>query len=156
MEITKQLNINSYTAAFNHIDQTHNVSINSFYLKMSELVEVLDVPVPPVSTNITVKFKLHQFQTIAQVYPNHLKLDAIKEDLAGKFKVPAKYLHLLQDGISLSDSVRLSEMPHNNFYIVEMDLELNSEAHKLNENVKSHEKLIALNADVFYRFVEIL
>lgn len=120
---------------------------------MSELVEVLDVPVPPVPTNITVKFKLHQFQTIAQVYPNHLKLDAIKEDLAGKFKVPAKYLQLLQDGIILVDSVRLSEMPHNNFYIVEMDLELNSEANKLNENVKSQEKLIALNSDVFYRFV---
>lgn len=120
---------------------------------MSELVEVLEVPVPSVQTNITVKFKLHQFQTIAQVYPNHLKLDAIKEDLAGKFKVPAKYLHLLQDGISVVDSVRLSELPHNNFYIVEMDLELNSDAHTFNENVKSQEKLIALNADVFYRFV---
>lgn len=120
---------------------------------MSEVVEVLDVPVPPVPTNITVKFKLHQFQTIAQVYPDQLKLDVIKEDLAGKFKVPAKYLRLLQDGISLEDSVRLSEMPHNNFYIVEMDLELNSEAQKINENVKSEDKLIALNAEVFYRFV---
>lgn len=117
---------------------------------MGELAETINVPTVTVNKNITVKFKLNDFQIIAQVYKNCLTIEAVKNDLGEKFKVDPKYFHLFQETELLSNNLRLSDVQPNYFYIIELELKLNDLAKKYNKTCSENEK-IELSADIFYR-----
>lgn len=120
---------------------------------MGDLAETIKVPsiVPTLKRNITVKFKLNEFQTIAQVYQDHITIEAIKNDLSQKFKADQKHFNILQNNVVLANTLRLSDLQFNNSYIIEFELELNTVAKEHNKTCIPSEK-IELNADIFYRY----
>lgn len=103
------------------------------------------------SPNVTVKFQLNNFQTIAQTYGKDLSVADVKEDLAKKFKVPGRFLRFQQGKCPILNDTRLFELEQNDFFIIEIDLGLTPEAVRINEEALNKSQVISLDADVFYR-----
>lgn len=101
--------------------------------------------------NITVKFQLNDFNTVAQVYSNQLSIESVKEDIGEKFKVEPQYLSVRQGNFSVPNCWRLCEVESNRFGIVEFQLSLNRLAKEFNENVENPNERIHLDADIYYR-----
>lgn len=101
--------------------------------------------------NITVKFQLNDFNTVAQVYSNQLSIESVKEDIGEKFKVKPQYLSVRQGNFSVPNCWRLCEVESNRFGIVEFQLSLNRLAKEFNENVENPNERIHLDADIYYR-----
>lgn len=111
--------------------------------------------VPPSSEKVTVKFKLDEYHIIAQVYTEDLTLAAVIDDLARKFKLDAKFLELshaeLADGAVLDGAMRLYEVPHNEFSIIELGLGLNDGlVMEANLRAKRTSERVRLDPEVFY------
>lgn len=101
--------------------------------------------------NITVKFQLNDFHTVAQVYSNQLSIESVKKDIGEKFKVQPDFLSIRQGNFRIPNTWRLSEVESNRFGIVEFQLSLNRLAKEFNDNVENPNERIHLDADVYYR-----
>lgn len=102
------------------------------------------------SFKVTVKFKLDDNHIIAQVYDNQCLLGDMLLDLAAKFKIDRQYMQLQHEYIELKDEQRLSELPTNEFSIVELDLSLNARADTFNTKCRRRHELLRLNPEIFY------
>ncbi|KAG4075901.1 hypothetical protein HA402_003727 [Bradysia odoriphaga] len=100
--------------------------------------------------NLTVKFQLNDFHTVAQVYSNQLSIEAVKKDVGEKFKVSPDFLSIRQGSFRVPNSWRLFEVESNRFGIVEFQLSLNRLAKEFNDNVERPNERIHLDADVYY------
>lgn len=105
--------------------------------------------------NITVKFQLNKFQTVAQVYDNTLDIGIVKTDIATKFQIDPKYVDICKDAKVVADNFKLYELCHNDFGILELDLELSAEARQFNEVVEQRSRALVLDADVYYRHFQL-
>lgn len=120
---------------------------------MSDIKEVLSVTFPQlyVNQNVTVKFHIIDKQSVAQIYPNRLTIEVVKEDIGSKFKVNSKYLNVKQSGVIVPNALKLYEIWRNDFGIIELELSLNDLAQKFNENVKNKYEKISLDINTYYR-----
>lgn len=104
-----------------------------------------------VNENITVKFKINDYHTVAQVYPKDATAQFILSDIAEKFQINTKYVHLFHDAIPLRAEVKLFELCHNEYQIIDFELRLNDLARQFNEMAISEAERIHLDCDVYYR-----
>lgn len=100
--------------------------------------------------NITVRFKLSDFDTIAQVYPSTSTVGSVLDDIASKFKLLPKYLTLKRDK-KLSKNTELSQICTNSFDIVDVQLNLSDLARHINESIQNDYEKIHLDTDLYYR-----
>lgn len=107
----------------------------------------------PYRLNVTVKFKLNDTQTIAQVYPNNITVEDIRKDISKKIQIDEKYLDLYKENEFVANTnVLLADSCLNTSGcgIVEFSLILNKLAKEFNENVTNKNEKIILNADAYY------
>lgn len=103
--------------------------------------------------NVTVKFKLNDTQTIAQVYPNNLTVEDIRKDISKKIQIDEKYLELWKENDFISNTnILLADVCCNTSGcgIVEFNLMLNKLAKDFNEKITNKNEQIILNADSYY------
>lgn len=105
-----------------------------------------------INANITVKFSIDEYQTVAQVYGRDTSIQTILTDIAEKFQINSKYLQILHDSVALASDVKLHELCHNEFQIVDFELRLNALAKAHNDSVDSENDKIQLDCDVYYRY----
>lgn len=103
--------------------------------------------------NITVKFKLNEFETIAQVYPNNFTVANVLNDISQKFQLKTKYLTIQRgdDGKTIPSALRLHEICQNEFSIVDFRLVLSELAQCINRDAETEYEKIKLDIDVYYR-----
>lgn len=104
-----------------------------------------------VNENITVKFKINDYHTVAQVYPKDVTVHFILLDIAEKFQINTKYLHLFYDAILVRREVKLFELCHNEYQIIDFELRLNELARQFNEMTNNESEKIKLDCDVYYK-----
>lgn len=99
--------------------------------------------------NITVKFHFNEYDTVAQVYPNDRTVNFILNDIASKFKLPAKYISLRFNGnrSRLPGNAELRTICENDFGILDLELSLSEFAREVNA---SEDGKIALCTEVYY------
>lgn len=116
---------------------------------MSESIEKNDAS----QTNITVKFKINNFETVAQVYTSITTIRQILIDIASKFQLSPKYLAIQHEDnvIKLSNSMQLQQICENSFGIVNVQLLLSDLAKQINENISNDCEKIKLDSDIYYR-----
>lgn len=93
---------------------------------------------------VTVKIQLPETEntTLAHTYNIILKVEDLKKDIAGKFKIEKQFIQIFQSDKEVSDDFILSQLICNEFGIIEIQLKLTEEAEK------SHVKL---DTNVYYR-----
>lgn len=107
--------------------------------------------------NITVKFIINEFETVAQVYASTTSVGHVLKDISSKFKLPSKYVTLRRDDHLASKipyGTKLHQLCKNAFGIVNVTLRLSELANEINESVSQENERIKLDCDVYYRFVE--
>lgn len=107
--------------------------------------------------NITVKFIINEFETVAQVYASTTTVGHVLQDISAKFKLPSKYVTLRRDdhlASKIPSGTQLHQICKNAFGIVNVTLRLSELANGINESVGNEHERIKLNCDVYYRFVE--
>lgn len=106
--------------------------------------------------NITVKFKINEFETIAQVYPSNFTIANVLKDISQKFQLKSKYVAIQrEDGTKIPSALRLHEICQNEFFIVGFRLVLSDLAHCANSNAERECEKIKLDADVYYRHFQL-
>lgn len=106
-----------------------------------------------INGNITVKFKIDEYNTVAQVYDREKSIHFILTDIAEKFQINSKYLNILHDAVLLPLDAKLFEFCHNEYHIIDVELHLNALAQQHNECVSNENEKIQLDCDVYYRLV---
>lgn len=103
--------------------------------------------------NITVRFKLNDFETIAQVYPGTSTIAHVLDDIASKFQLLSKYLSIKREKYyaKLPKTVQLSQICTNDFGIVDVQLGLSDLAKHINDSIRNEYERIRLDTDLYYR-----
>lgn len=102
--------------------------------------------------NITVRFELNKFDTVAQVYPELTTISDVLDDVASKFQLLPKYLAIKNKlGGTYPKTARLIQLCTNAFRIFDVKLCLSDLADHINDSIhKEHEK-IRLDTALYYR-----
>lgn len=104
--------------------------------------------------NITVRFELNEFDTVAQVYIESTKIEDVLDDVASKFQLLAKYLSIKQkNGAKIPKTSRLHRLCMNTFGILDVKLDLSDLAVHINEGIHSEHEKIRLDTNLYYRYV---
>lgn len=104
--------------------------------------------------NVTTKFIIDGKYTIAQVYNGRMTIENVLVDLSEKFTVDIKYLFLTHDDDGegpLPDTLRICEIPNDQFGVIQLNLHLTEQARIDNEDEDKLGRIIRLDPDVFYR-----
>lgn len=121
-----------------------NQSVNDSSPKES-LVRVPD-------KNITVRFELNEFDTIAQIYSELTTVEDVVEDVASKFQLLPKYLSIKQKfGAKITRTSRLYQLCSNTFRILDVKLRLSELANHINESISNEHEKIRLDTNLYYR-----
>lgn len=121
---------------------------------MSEKIaneQIIDEP-----DNLTVKFVINEFETVALVYTSTTTIGHVLKDISAKFKLPPKYLTLRRDdhlASKIPSGTKLHQICKNAFGIVNVVLRLSELANEINDSVSNENERIKLDCDVYYRFV---
>lgn len=105
--------------------------------------------------NITVKFIINEFETVAQVYEATTTIANVLKDISVKFELPSKYVTLHRDdhlASKIPSGTRLHQIC-NAFGIVNVALHLSELANEINESVSNENEKIKVDCDIYYRFV---
>lgn len=107
--------------------------------------------------NVTIRFNLNEFITIAQVYSAKWTVEQVLEDIASKFQLLPKYLTLRSEtfGPKLQKTIQLNQLCKNDFYIVDVQLSLSDLAihiNHINEGIRNQHEKIRLDTDLYYRY----
>lgn len=105
-----------------------------------------------INESITVKFKINQYHTVAQVYASDTTIHTVLTDIAEKFQINAKYLQILHDTKPLPPAAKLFTLCHNEYHIIDVELCLNALAQQHNDHNSSENERIELDCDVYYRY----
>lgn len=115
-------------------------------------------PSPKVSSarapdkNITVRFELNEFDTVAQVYPELMSIGEVLDDVASKFQLLPKYLSIKQKfKAKVPKTARLLQLCTNTFRILDVKLGLSDLANHINESISNEHEKIRLDTDLYYR-----
>lgn len=105
------------------------------------------------SENVTVRFKLNDFETIAQVYPVSATIENILDDIASKFQVLTKYLSIKCEkfGAKFPKNVEIKQLCKNEFGILDAQLCLSDLAIHINESISNDFEKIRLDTELYYR-----
>lgn len=109
--------------------------------------------------NITVKFIINQYETVAQVYAATTTVGRVLKDISSKFKLPCKYVTLRRDdhlASKIPSGTQLHQICINKIGIVNVTLRLSELANEINESANNDNQRIKLDCDVYYRFVEFI
>lgn len=102
--------------------------------------------------NITVRFELTEFDTVAQVYPELTTIADVLEDVASKFQLLPKYLTIKQKfGGSFPKAAHLIQLCTNTFRIFDVKLGLSDLANHINESIHNEHEKIRLDTALYYR-----
>lgn len=103
--------------------------------------------------NITVRFELNEFDTVAQVYPELVEIEDVLEDVASKFQLLPKYLTIKQKfGTKPPKSARLYQLlGTNDFGILDFKLGLSDLANHINESIRNEHEKIRIDTNLYYR-----
>lgn len=103
-------------------------------------------------TNITVRFELSEFDTVAQVYPELTTIGEVLDDVASKFQLMPKYLSIKHKfGSKIPKPARLIQLCTNNFRILDVQLCLSDLANHLNESIHNEHEKIHIDTNSYYR-----
>lgn len=108
--------------------------------------------------NVTVRFKLNEFETIAQVYSATTTIEQTLDDIAAKFQLLPKYLTIKPEkfGPKFPKTVLLKHLCKNEFGILDVQLCLSDLANHINESIHNDFEKIQLDTELYYRFVFIV
>lgn len=102
--------------------------------------------------NITVRFELNEFDTVAQVYPELTTIGEVLEDVASKFQLLPKYLTIKQKfGAKIPKPARLYQLCTNDFGILDFKLGLSDLANHINESIRNEHEKICMDTNLYYR-----
>lgn len=102
--------------------------------------------------NITVRFELNEFDTVAQVYPELTTIGDVLDDVASKFQLLPKYLTIKHKlGGAFPKSAHLIQLCTNTFRIFDVKLGLSDLANHINESIHNEQEKIQLDTDLYYR-----
>lgn len=102
--------------------------------------------------NITVRFELNEFDTVAQVYPELTTIGEVLDDVASKFQLLPKYLSIKQKfGAKTTKTARLLQLCTNSFRILDVKLGLSDLAIHINESIHNEHEKIRLDTNSYYR-----
>lgn len=104
-----------------------------------------------INENITVKFKINEYHTVAQIYSRNLTVHSILSDIADKFQVNPKYVQIMHESQTIPPDLKLFELCHNEYQIIDFELRLNELANQFNDSVCNEIDKIQLDCDVYYR-----
>lgn len=103
--------------------------------------------------NITVRFELNEFDTVAQVYSELTTIGDVLDDVASKFQLLPKYLTIKRkSGGSFPKSAHLIQLCTNSFRIFDVKLGLSDLANHINESIHIEHEKIRLDTDLYYRY----
>lgn len=104
--------------------------------------------------NITVRFELNEFDTVAQVYPELTTIEDVLEDVASKFQLLPKYVTMKQKfGAKLPKTAHLYQLlGPNDFGIFDVKLGLSDLANHINESIRNEHEKIQLDTNLYYRY----
>lgn len=126
-------------------------------IKQSNQVDKNSLPAATASgrifdKNITVRFELNEFDTVAQVYPELTTIGEVLEDVASKFQLLPKYLTIKQKfGVKIAKTARLYQLCTNDFNILDFKLDLSDLANHINESIRIEHEKIRLDTNLYYR-----
>lgn len=104
--------------------------------------------------NITVRFELNEFDTVAQVYPELTSIGEVLEDVASKFQLLPKYLSIKQKfGMKIPKTARLYQLCTNDFGILDFKLGLSDLANHINESIRVEHEKIRIDTNLYYRYI---
>lgn len=105
------------------------------------------------SENVTVRFKLNDFETIAQVYPESTTVENILDDIASKFQLLTKYVTVKPEkfGPKFPKNIELKQLCKNEFGILDVQLCLSDLAIHINESIYNDFEKIRLDTELYYR-----
>lgn len=102
--------------------------------------------------NITVRFELNEFDTVAQVYPESTSIGEVVEDVSSKFQLLPKYLSIKQKfGAKITKNAKLFQLCTNSFRILDVKLGLSDLANHINESICNEHEKIRLDTNFYYR-----
>lgn len=103
--------------------------------------------------NVTVRFKLNEFETIAQVYSSTTTIEQTLDDIASKFQLLPKYLSIKPENFEskFSKTFQLKQLCTNEFGILDVQLGLSDLANHINESIQNDFEKIQLDTDLYYR-----
>lgn len=102
--------------------------------------------------NITVRFELNEFDTVAQVYPEITTIGDVLDDVASKFQLLPKYLTIKHAfGGAFPKTGRLIQFCTNSFRIFDVKLGLSDLANHINESIHNEHEKIRLETNLYYR-----
>lgn len=102
--------------------------------------------------NITVRFELNEFDTVAQVYPEITTIADVLDDVASKFQLVPKYLTIRHKfGGAFPKVARLIQLCTNSFRIFDVKLGLSDLANHINESIHNEHEKIRLDTAFYYR-----
>lgn len=102
--------------------------------------------------NITVRFELNKFDTVAQVYPEFITIADVLDDVSSKFQLLPKYLTIKQKfGSALPKAARLVQLCTNSFRIFDVKLGLSDLANHINDSIPNEHEKIRLDTALYYR-----
>lgn len=102
--------------------------------------------------NITVRFELSEFDTVALVYPELASIGEVLDDVASKFHLMSKYLSIKQKfGSKIPKTARLIQLCTNNFRIFDAKLCLSDLANHINESIHNEYEKIQIDTNLYYR-----
>lgn len=105
------------------------------------------------SENVTVRFKLNDFETIAQVYPVSTTIENILDDIASKFQLLTKYVSIKSEkfGSKFPKNVEIKQLCKTEFGILDVQLCLSDLAIHINESIYNDFEKIRLDTELYYR-----
>ena len=104
--------------------------------------------------NKTVKFKINEFETVAQVFAAHTTVEDVLRDVADKFRLKRRFLQVKQGSVTIPPDWRVGDLPtqgKHDYGIVEVDLLLSDLAVQYNSNVAFEGDRLRLDTDIYYR-----
>lgn len=105
-----------------------------------------------IDRNITVRFELNKFDTVAQVYPELTTIADVLDDVSAKFQLLPKYLTIRQkSGGGFPKGARLIQLCTNSFRIFDVTLGLSDLAKHINESISNEHEKIRLDTTLYYR-----
>lgn len=102
--------------------------------------------------NITVRFEVNEFDTVAQVYSEQTTIADVLDDVASKFQMLPKYLSIKQKfGSKIPKTARLHQLCTNDFRILDVKLDLSDLANHINESIQNEHEKIQIDTNLYYR-----
>lgn len=104
--------------------------------------------------NITVRFELNEFDTVAQVHHEMTSIGEVLEDVASKFQLLPKYLAIKHKfGMKIPKTARLYQLCTNDFGILDFKLGLSDLANHINESIHVEHEKIRIDTNLYYRYM---